>query len=74
MTESMKIFRCGPECEVCRWTDRGPRWKISQGGSRGGLVAAYGESGTAWLAALSERWIGGLQWTAFLRPLRGIFG
>lgn len=39
-----------------------------------GLVAAYGESGTAWLAALSERWIGGLQWTAFLRPLRGIFG
>ena len=74
MTNPMKIFRCGPECEVCRWTDRGPRWKISRGGSRGGLVAAYGESGMMWLAALSKRWTGRPEHAALLWLLRGTRG
>ena len=40
----MKDFRCGPGCKISAWADGGPRWKSSQGGSRGRLGKAYGES------------------------------
>jgi len=40
----VKDFRCGPECEVSAWTDGGPRWKSSQGGSRVGWVKSMGKA------------------------------
>ena len=43
MTVSMKIFRCGPWCEISAWRACGPRWKISQGGSRGGWRRSMGK-------------------------------
>ena len=38
----LKIFRCGPRCEGAAWCTGGPRWKISQGGSRGDLAVSMG--------------------------------
>ena len=43
MSAMVKIFRCGPGCEVSAWCSFGPRWKISQGGSREDLGAFYGD-------------------------------
>lgn len=38
MSALVKIFRCGPWCGGWAWCWGGPRWKISQGGSRVGLM------------------------------------
>ena len=48
---SVKDFRCGPH--RMRWVPAlfGPRWKSSQGGSRGKLGSVYGESVLAVMAA-----------------------
>ena len=43
MTALVKVFRCGPWREVGDGRDLGPRWKTSQGGSRVGPGAVYGE-------------------------------
>lgn len=47
----VKEFRCGPLCKISTRTDCGPRWKSSQGGSRGRLGSGYGESARAVEAA-----------------------
>lgn len=39
----VKVFRCGPWREAGDGRDLGPRWKTSQGGSRVGPGAVYGE-------------------------------
>jgi hypothetical protein len=39
----VKVFRCGPWRDGGSGRDLGPRWKTSQGGSRVGLGAVYGE-------------------------------
>lgn len=68
----MKIFRCGLECEVDGRTDGGPRWKISQGGSRGDLAVTYGKSGTGLLAVAAERRVSIRFRTTFLRSIGGV--
>ena len=40
----VKVFRCGSRRNVAHWRGHDPRWKTSQGGSRGGLGSIYGES------------------------------
>ena len=50
MSGLVKIFRCVPRYEVSAWCSCGPRWKISQGGSRGGLGDVYGESAPTFVA------------------------
>ena len=44
LREPVKDFRCGPWRIAGGRAQLGPRWKSSQGGSRGGLGAIYGES------------------------------
>ena len=39
----VKVFRRGPRRAASAWRDLGPRWKTSQGGSRGGLGGVHGE-------------------------------
>ncbi len=43
MAAKVKEFRSGPLCKISTRTDCGPRWKFSQGGSRGRLGSGYGE-------------------------------
>ncbi len=43
----VKVFRFGPRRPRGSGRDLGPRWKTSQGGSRGVLAMVYGESGAA---------------------------
>ena len=54
MSAPMKVFRCGPMCNVGPRDRGGPCWKTSRGGSCVGLVAPYGENCTVSLAALAE--------------------
>ena len=44
LAKMLKDFRCGPWRIAGGRAQLGPRWKSSQGGSRGGLGAIYGES------------------------------
>lgn len=48
---TVKVFRCGSRWNAVHWRDDDPRWKTSQGGSRGGLVSGYGESARTVAAA-----------------------
>ena len=51
----VKVFRCGPRRASWSGRDHGPRWKTSQGGSRGGQAQSYGESVRALSAPVSVR-------------------
>jgi hypothetical protein len=44
MSGLVKDFRCGPGRVESAWHLVGPRWKSSQGGSRGQRFHFYGES------------------------------
>jgi len=47
----VKVFRCGPRRDGGGWACVGPRWKTSQGGSRGGWVRPMGKAcGWRWPA------------------------
>jgi hypothetical protein len=45
MTAVVKDFRCGPWCNGAGLRVVGPRWKSSQGGSRGGQALSMGKVG-----------------------------
>ena len=66
MSALVKDFRCGPRREGAAWCSAGPRWKSSQGGSRGELGGDYGVS-APW-SMVSGR-TGTLIWVAWRSPL-----